>query len=626
MIDELELLSRQRPAVPPPSDSARAAALTRLNRAITGKDAPRRRLRVPAPLRLGWLAPAAALAATLLIAGGAILLLHRAPVRSGAHSSAGLGSIVASNGAVLVGTRPVTIIRVEPDPLLSGSARAAETRLLARLIGVTGRLVPCARVSGRLNRLTEVEWVVECAHGNPRRITLPISVWDRSRAAVAANQARLPGVTMRRGFIRINPRGALAPQVVSGVESEYASSLKAGDTVKLSLDASLQRAGDRALSKAIAENRPASGGAFVAMNPENGQVLAMGSAPDTRLPAIHINSAIQGAGPTGTLLTPLTALAALESGEWNLSDTYDDTGQFCFPATTDCLRNSGHAAYGDVNLVSALRVSDDIFFYNLGARMNVDSAQGGPLQTWARDFGIGRFTGVDLPGDRSGTLPTPAWQANRNKLEIECENATGPFKGQQRHPAADGGCGIAVSPTETWNVGDNVNLAVGQGDVQITPLQVAVAYSALANGGNIVTPRVGSDIQTAGGTVLQRIDPPIRRHLNINPIYLRAILEGLREAASQSGGTSADVFSRFPEQVYGKTGTAQYISRGVEQDYAWYAGFVPATATSKPIVVVVWVQQGGFGATAAAPVARQILSQWFFGKPGPYVAGTSTTL
>ena len=114
--------------------------------------------------------------------------------------------------------------------------------------------------------------------------------------------------------------------------------------------------------------------------------------------------------------------------------------------------------------------------------------------------------------------------------------------------------------------------------------------------------------------------------MNINPLYLDTIREGLREAASSPGGTSADVFGNFHEQVYGKTGTAQYITNGVEQDYAWYASFVPATATSKPIVVVVWVEQGGFGAAAAAPVAREILSQWFFGSPGSYIAGSSQTL
>jgi penicillin-binding protein 2 len=111
--------------------------------------------------------------------------------------------------------------------------------------------------------------------------------------------------------------------------------------------------------------------------------------------------------------------------------------------------------------------------------------------------------------------------------------------------------------------------------------------------------------------------------MNINPLYLETIRAGLRAAASQPGGTSADVFQNFPEQVYGKTGTAQYTG---QQDYAWYACFVPSSATSKPIVVVVTVEQGGFGAVGAAPVARQILSQWFFGNKGAYVAGNSRTL
>ena len=102
------------------------------------------------------------------------------------------------------------------------------------------------------------------------------------------------------------------------------------------------------------------------------------------------------------------------------------------------------------------------------------------------------------------------------------------------------------------------------------------------------------------------------RHLDINPLYLEAIRQGLRTAASQPGGSSDDVMSSFPEPVYGMTGTAQDPG---EPDSAWYAGFVPVTATAKPIVVVVNVERGGFGDVAAAPVARQILSQWFFGRP-----------
>jgi len=155
-----------------------------------------------------------------------------------------------------------------------------------------------------------------------------------------------------------------------------------------------------------------------------------------------------------------------------------------------------------------------------------------------------------------------------------------------------------------------------------------VAYSALANGGTIVTPHIGLNVENADGTVLQKVGPePPKRKLNINPLYLDTILQGLHEAAQTSGGTSDDVMGNFPRTVYGKTGTAQYGTVGVnETDYAWYSCFVPATATSKPIEVTVWVEKGGFGDTAAAPVARQILSQWFLGKPGPYTSGSSPDL
>jgi penicillin-binding protein 2 len=440
------------------------------------------------------------------------------------------------------------------------------------------------------------------------------------------------------------PRSAIIGQ--SGLEYQYDQYLRAGDTLRTSLDRRLQQVGQTALQESMDLN-DSPGGAFVALDPDNGQVYAMGSLPSYDPPVFADNRlslsaferlvapksgdplldrADQSAGPTGSTFKVITATAALESGDWLLDDTYDDSGQFCFSGTNDCLHNSGHAAYRTVNLVSAIRVADGVFFYNLGALTNVDQPQGGPLQTWARLFGIGRTTGIDLPGEVSGTLPSPATRAQENALETECENATGPFKGHPKHPASRGGCGIALVPQESWTIGDNVNLAVGQGDLQVTPLQLAVVYAALANGGRIVTPRIGADIQSANGTILNTIDPGPDRRLDINRLYLDTIREGLREAASQPGGTSADVFANFPERVYGQTGAAQYIANGVLTDYAWYAGYVPSTATSKPIVVVVTVEKGGFGDVAAAPVARQILSQWFFDKPGRYHAGASTTL
>ncbi|HTU84800.1 MAG TPA: penicillin-binding transpeptidase domain-containing protein [Solirubrobacteraceae bacterium] len=460
---------------------------------------------------------------------------------------------------------------------------------------------------------------------------------DRDGQALAEPVPEGIGHPRRVGY----PEGGLLAQVLgtmssqtgqSGLEAYYNAELSSGDTLKTSLDLKLQAAGQQALQRAIDDNRPADAGAFVALDPDNGQVYAMGSLP-TYDPTLSsragtnslINRATEGAQAVGSAFAPITALAALESGAWGVGDTYDDTGQFCIDG--ECRRNYGGAAHGVLDLVNAIRVSDPVFFDNLGALTNSAEPQGGAIQRWARALGIGGATGIDLPDAVSGTLPSLAWQAERNRLEAECENATGPFAGKSRHPAAQGGCGIAVVPEQGWSVGDNINLAVGQGDVQVSPVQLAVAYAAIANGGTVVRPHLGMDIEQPGGAAVQTIDPAPVRDLNVNSLYLDAIREGLRAASSQPGGTSADVFGDFPEQVYGETGTAQYVSSaGRAQDDAWYAGFVPASATSKPIVVVVTVSRGGFGDHAAAPVARQILSQWFFGRPGPWVAGKVHTL
>lgn len=410
------------------------------------------------------------------------------------------------------------------------------------------------------------------------------------------------------------------------------ASPRAGDALKLGLDVNLQRAGQQALEESMSSN-DAPAGAFVAMNPDNGLIYAMGSLP-TFDPNIFtkpvpqsvydqlnssssgyplFNRAIQSVGPTGSTFKPITATAALQSGVWNVDDTYDDTGQFCEGGGL-CRRNAGGAAYGVLNLTEAIHVSDDVFFYNLGALLNSQAPQGGALQHWARMFGIGRPTGVDLGGEDAGTLPTPAWRGQRNAEEAACD---------RKNHLSPGGCGIADGTNRPWSSGDNVNLAVGQGDVQVTPLQLAVAYSALANGGNVIRPHVGEAVENPDGTVLQKIAPPPVRHMHIDPENLDAIRQGLNEAAQSPGGTSYDVMGNFPKPVYGKTGTAQYNG---QNDYAWYVCFVPDWATNKPILVAVHVEQGGFGDVAAAPVAREILSQWFFGKPGQYTAGGSRTL
>jgi penicillin-binding protein 2 len=449
-----------------------------------------------------------------------------------------------------------------------------------------------------------------------------------------------------------------------------------GYNLKTSLDLKLEQVGDKALQQAISDNPPANSGAFLAMDPDNGQIYAMGSlpsynanifthpisnktyaedfGPNSNYP--QLNRAIGTALPDGSTFKVITATAALQSGVLNVNDsTYDGNTEFCFPGedpTTPgaCLRNSGGESYGAVDLQTAIQDSVDTYFYHLGYELNYhptltfDHPKGGVLQEWAGKFGIGEQTGVDLPGEASGTEPTPAYLKNLYQQELECEAATGiysysnsqglvsatPQPGYHRrkkHPASKGGCEISNYDESYWTVGDNVNNAVGQGDVQVTPLQLAVVYAALANGGTIVTPRIGEDVQTSAGDVVSKFNAPAKRHLDIDPVYLDAIRQGLRLAAT--AGTSADVMGNFPLPVYGKTGTAQLgtaeqIATNTETDDAWYACFVPASATVKrPIVIVVSVEKGGFGDVAAAPVARQMLSQWFLGKPGPFKTGSS---
>jgi penicillin-binding protein 2 len=626
------------------------------------------------------------------------------------------GEVLDRNGAVLVSSTKALEVQISPPDLPKNPrAQAVLFLRLAHVLGISTRPHRCRYPVGHsvvVTRLAQIPCQVQqqlallpYADVNIKEVNRFIQYYLAERQTqfqgVQVTSISVPGYPQKTlaaqllgtvgritpGEVQMKAYRGLSPNSIvgqSGLEGWYDRYLRgtqgsenvqvdalgkatgvnsktnpiAGHNLALSIDAKLQRVGQQALATSIASNPGATAGAFVAMNPVNGQVYALGSMPSfdptvfTRTLSEStyrsltnpsggdplLNRAIQSAGPTGSTFKPITATAALQSGVWTTGSIFDDTGQFCISG--QCRHNAGNAVDGSLDLENAIRVSSDDFFYNLGVKTNVDPYQhpgGGPLDQWARRFGIGRPTGIDLPGEDIGTLPSPRWREQRNKLEAQCDTATGLYrytngkllssvklKGYYRSPKhPSGGCGIADGTNRPWSVGDNENLAVGQGDVQATPLQLAIAYSALANGGTIVRPHIGLDVQQADGTVLQKIDPAPARHIPIDPFYLETIRQGLRAAASQSGGTSADVMGTFPEQVYGKTGTAQYTG---QPDYSWYACFVPPSATSKPIVVVVHVERGGFGDVAAAPVARQILSEWFFGKAGAYKSGSSATL
>ncbi len=603
------------------------------------------------------------------------------------------GEIVDRAGKIMVDSKPAIAVQISPPDLPhSAAARRRLYRRLAPVLGVTTHPKRCLVPGMGVKHLAPIPCGVaqQLALLPYANVTLKTDVPSDVLYYLSERQDQFPGVQIEQVWLRRYPWhdlaaqlfgtvGPITPQEIkesryrgvsrqaivgqSGLEWYYDKYLRgedgadklqvdalgrfrgylsqvkptAGHNLKLSLDLGLQKAGQQALAQAIANNPPAPAGAFVAMNPTNGEVYAMGSSP-TFDPNIFtkpvpesvyqqlnnassdyplFNRAIQSSYPTGSTFKGITSTAALQSGAWSLGDTYDDTGVYQ-NGPGDTRHNAGHASYGVLNLTQAIMVSSDDFFYNLGRLMNSDNPKGGALQKWARAFGIGRPTGIDLGGDNAGILPTPEWRTKRDRLELECERGTGPFRGHGKHAS----CGIADG--RPWSVGDNENLAVGQGDLEATPLQLAVAYSTLENGGKVVRPHVGLEVDAPDGTLLQKIDPPPARFVHIAPQNLAAIRTGLHEAASQPGGTSADVFAGWPQSqypVYGKTGTAQHLNQA---DQSWYVCFVPDPV--KPILVVVTVEQGGFGAQAAAPAARQILSQWFMGKRGQFIAGSSKTL
>ena len=545
------------------------------------------------------------------------------------RDSAPRGEILDRNGKVLVANRTSMALQVNPRKLpLDEASRRAELSHLADLTHSTLRHV---------RRTMHEE--LKLAPAAP--VTLRRDVGSYLVYYLQENQDRFPGVEVQRVFVRAYPRGTLAAHLLGkvgeieeeeleepryrglepgdeigqeGVEDAYDPYLRGkagltrvqvdalgqptpngrllskppvpGDDLELSIDSAVQEAGEAAMAE-----RGLPGG-FVTMDVHTGEIIALGSYP-TFEPAFFAKTltqrkveetyrnpeapltdrAIAGLYPTGSTFKPITAIAALESGKLTLGEVIEDTGQLEIGG--QIFKNAGEAANGSVDLVSALEVSSDVFFYTLGDRM-WDTGQ---LQRWAHALGIGRPTGIDLPGAEEGLLPSQHW---RDQLYRE---------GGTERP---------------WSAGDNVQLATGQGDLQTNPLQMAIAYAAIANGGTIVTPHVGLQIDDAAGRVLKEFAPKPRRHVRMSPEYRAAILEGLHDAAQNGGGTSFSVFGSFPIPVAGKTGTAE---RPPHREQSWYGVLAPYP--NPRIVTFVTMEEGGFGVESAAPAAKKILEAYF---------------
>jgi penicillin-binding protein 2 len=554
--------------------------------------------------------------------------------------SAPRGDILDRNGRVLVDNRTSLALQINPRKLpLQPAKRRRELAQLADLTHGSLR---------RVRRLMRKQLTV--APSAP--VTLRRDVGNYLVYYLEENRDRFPGVEVQRVFVRRYPRDTLAAHLLGnvgevteeqlkeprfrglepgdqigqdGVEDTYDRFLRGrpgvtriqvdafgqptrngklvskrpvpGDNLRLSLDSSVQEAGEAALA-----GRGLPGG-FVTMNVNSGEILGLGSFPtfdpsvftkpltQSQVDALYrdpvtaplTNRAIAGLYPTGSTFKLITAMAALNSGVITADTPIFDGGSLTVGGQS--FQNAGGASYGTLTLVPALQVSSDVFFYTLG----LDMWDTGALQRWAHKLGIGRASGLDLPGAADGLLPTRRWRDTLYK------------EGETDRP---------------WSAGDNIQLATGQGDLQTNPLQMAIAYATVANGGTVVRPHVGLGVDDAAGRVVREFEPKARRDVHVDAGYRAAILDGLHEAAQAPGGTSYAIFGGFPVPVAGKTGTAQRVGHA---DQSWYVVLAPYP--NPRIVTAVTIEEGGFGAESAAPAALQIVEAYFgkrsSGESGP---------
>ena len=368
-------------------------------------------------------------------------------------------------------------------------------------------------------------------------------------------------------------------------------------TLQLSIDTRLQKAAQNALAYGMEQARLTghhpTGASAVAIDPWTGAIKALVSYPtfDQRRAADNpryyshvlnekyttpgLNRAIAGVYPTGSTFKPIISEAALSAGIITPYTSQACTGSFTLGDHTFFNVERGANEY--MSLPTALEQSCDTWFYRLGARIwAADPARKATLiQTWARKLGLGTRPPIDVTGAFGGYLPMPGRYFER----------------------------LAGTP---YTEGQAVNLAIGQGALQVSPLQLAVAYSALVNGGTVVRPHVGEAVIRDGVRHALPFKPV--RKLRLSP-YTWAIKQGLYEAANNPSGTSFPVFSGFPIKVAGKTGTAEAPTRANSDDHSWYASWAPYDHPR--LVVVAMIEHGGFGAQAAAPTVKKIYEAYF---------------
>jgi len=382
-----------------------------------------------------------------------------------------------------------------------------------------------------------------------------------------------------------------------------------GHNLILTLDLDLQWAVEEALRAGMEEVGSISGSVIV-LNPQTGEVLALVTLPsyDNNLFAGGIsaqdykrlaedpehplvNHAIGGQYPPGSTIKIILAAAGLEEGIispqprllcqgtlWLPNKYFPEDPELAQPFY--CWLRSGHGA---LNVVEALAYSCDIFFYQLGGGFREFEGLGlERLAEYAERFGLGQRSGIALTGETAGLVPTAKWKR--------------------------------INYGENWTLGDTYNASIGQGFILASPLQMANATAAVANGGTLYRPRIVYEVQTADGQVVHPFRPEVIRQVGISPQHLELARQGLRGAVAWGTARRADL----PEvAVAGKTGTAEFPGPRDEQGnlptHAWFTAFAPYE--DPEIALVVFVARGGEGSTTAVPIAAQILRYYFSRNP-----------
>jgi penicillin-binding protein 2 len=562
------------------------------------------------------------------------------------------GPIYDHKGRIIVDNRLAKVVRVWPASLPRRN-RAVVFAKLSRVLGV-----PLLELQATFRRQLRADPL--------KPVTLAEGVSKDVVYYLSERQREFPGVDIEDTYLRSYPYRALAAQLVghvgtvtpeqiksgrykngdrvgqAGIEAAYDRFLRGqaglaqlrvdslgrprgrpvfsevyqqGLALRLTLDAKLQRSAEQALRYGIDvahQNREwaANGGAIVALDPRNGAVRALASYPtfdprdyvgkpkvaelrplldqeaaeEANFPGL--NRAIAGLYPPGSTWKPVTALAAMRERLVGAYSPLPCTGSMEIDGTT--FNNWNPYINQSMTLPIALAASCDTYFYQLGYDFYELPAQyGSPLQKWAGAFGFGKATGLDIGGEQAGLLPTPQWRRRTFESEID----------------------------KLWKSGDSVQLAIGQKDLLVTPLQMARFYALIANGGRLVTPHLVSSVEQPGNRgAVKAVFSPSAKHVNIHPSELAAVREGLYLATHATYGTSSGVFNSFPVRIAGKTGTAEknVVLPGFTgmRDQAWWCGYGPTDKTPELVVCVV-IENGGHGGTAAAPAALKVFENYF---------------